>query len=194
MFPQSLTRFFALDLETGKHNFGDLKEVVSKYHSLFKGVSPLVGDFRGKWTLPLMYLDAYVDQHGVDSVDEGIDAPIAKQKDVVSAMKWFIKQDDDTDGFNKGERDEYDSATERDIDISESDHIMMYGFSEWLSQVMADKMSQKKHIHASCIISPPLGAENNLLTFTDATIVNKVDSRMQKEQMPSLNSLSSTPV
>lgn len=159
-------------LETGDHSFGDLKDVVRRYHDLFKGVSPLVGDFRGKWTLPLMYLDAYVDKHGEDSVQEGVDAPIVDGS-VLKNMKWFMKLDEDTDGVNKGERDEYDSPSARDEDISKSDHIMMYGYSEWLSQVMADKMCSKKHIHASCIIAPPLGAENNLLTFTDAIIVNK---------------------
>ena len=66
-------------------------------------------------------------------------------------------------------------------DIADSDHIMMYGYSEWLSQVMADKMAKEKHIHASCIISPPLGEENNLLTFTDALVVNNSRFAEQKK-------------
>ena len=88
-------------------------------------------------------------------------------------MKWFMKLDEGTDGTNKGTSDEYNGATERDSDIAKSDHIMMYGYSEWLSQVMSDKMCKKEKIHASCVISPPLGAENHLLTFTDALIVSK---------------------
>lgn len=159
-------------LETGEHSLGDLKDIVRRYHKLFKGVSPMIGDFRGKWTLPLMYLDAYVDKHGKKSVQEGVDAPI-DEPDVFDNMKWFMKLDEDTDGINKGASDGYDSAAARDKAISQSDHIMLYGYSEWLSQVMSDKMNQEKHIHASCIIAPPLGAENNLLTFTDACIVNK---------------------
>ena len=159
-------------LETGNHNLGDLKEVVKKYHKLFSGVSPLVGDFRGKWTLPCFYLDAFIDKHGADSVQEGVDAPI-DEPDVLDNMKWFMKLDEGTDGTNKGTSDEYDGATERDTDIAKSDHIMMYGYSEWLSQVMSDKMCKKKKIHASCVISPPLGTENHLLTFTDALIVSK---------------------
>lgn len=141
-------------LETGDHNLGDLKEVVHRYHKLFKGVSPMVGDFRGKWTLPMMYLDAYVDEHGKNSVQEGVDAPISDDDNVLDNMKWFMKLDDDTDGYNKGERDEYDSPSSRDRDIAKSDHIMLYGYSELLSQVMSDKMIQRKHIHASCIIAP----------------------------------------
>ena len=60
--PQS-EREILCSLERGDHSLGDLKEVVKRYHEL-KGVSPLIGDFRGKWTLSTMYLDAYVDVHG----------------------------------------------------------------------------------------------------------------------------------
>ena len=159
-------------LETGNHNLGDLQDVVRHYHKLFKGVSPLIGDFRGKWTLPCFYLDAYIDKHGKYSVQEGIDAPI-DEPDVLDAMKWFIKLDEDTDGGNKGATDQYDSPSQRNSDIAKSDHVLLYGYSEYLSQVMSDKMCLNKKIHAFCIISPPLGTENNLLTFTDALIVNK---------------------
>ena len=106
-----------------------------------------------------------------NSLQEGINRPIEDQ--VVKKMKWFMTLGDNTDSLNKGERDEYDSATARGNDITKSDHVMMYGYSEWLSQVMADKMCQQRKIHASCIIAPPLGKENHLLTFTDALIVNK---------------------
>ena len=163
-----------LSLETGDHNLGDLQQVVRRYHKLFKGVSKMVGNFRGKWMLPMMYLDAYVDKYGKGSVEEGVDAPIDEpDSDVLQSMKWFMNLDDDTDGVDKGAEGKYDSPTTRDQDLSKSDHIMMYGYSEWLSQVMSDKMCQQKHIHASCIIAPPLGAENNLLTFTDALIANR---------------------
>lgn len=165
------SREILCSLETGDHSLGDLKDVVRRYHVFFKGVSPMVGNFRGKWTLPLMYLDAYVDKHGKDSVDEGVDAPI--DDETVRNVKWFMKLDEDTDGGNKGVRSEYDSDSARDKDISKSDNIMMYGYSEWLSLAMADKMCEKKHVHASCIIAPPLGKDNYLLTFTDAIIVNK---------------------
>ena len=113
-------------------------------------------------------MDAYIDKHGKYSVQEGIDEP-----DVLDAMTWFIKLDEDTDGGNKGTSDQYDNASKRNSDIAKSDHVMLYGYSEWLSQVMSDKVCFNKKIHAFCIISPPLGTENNLLTFTDALIVNK---------------------
>ena len=160
-------------LEKGDHSVEDLRKLVRRYHGLFEGVSPLVGNFRGKWELPLMFVDAYIDKHGKKSADEAVDAPIdsPNNADVLDNMRWFMGLDDAPDGTNKGESGEYSDGPPVK-DIADSDHIMMYGFSEWLSQVMVDKMVKKKHIHASCIISPPLGAENNLLTFTDALVVN----------------------
>jgi hypothetical protein len=160
-------------LETGNHSLGDLQDIVRRYHDLFKGTSSMVGNFRGKWTLPLMYVDAYVDEHGASSVTEAVDAPIEAQTKVLDNMKLFMKFDESTDGTNDGESGKYESAAARDESIMKSDHIMLYGYSEYLSQVMSDKMQQGKHIHASCIVSPPLGKENQLLAFTDAAIVNK---------------------
>ncbi len=160
-------------LEKGVHSEQDLKKIVRRCHEDFKGVSKLVGNFRGKWDLPLMFVDAYVDTYGRDEVDEAVDAPIdsAKSRKVLKNMKWFMDLDDAPDGSNKGEDGDYKDGPPVN-DIADSDNIMMYGYSEWLSQVMASKMTQKKHIHASCIIAPPLGKSNFLLTFTDALIVN----------------------
>ena len=156
-------------LETpGNHTLVDLKNIVQRHR-----VSPLIGDFCGKWTLPCFYLNAYIDKHGKNSVQEGLDAPIV-ELDVLDAMKWFIKLGDDTDGGNKGAEGCYHSDSKGILsDIAMSDHVLLYGYSELLSQVMSDKTCLSKKIHACCIIAPPFGAENNLLTFTDALIVNK---------------------
>ena len=165
-------------LETGHQSFNNLREVVEYHKGIFKEVSPLVGNFRGKWTLPMMYLDAYVDVHGRRSLVDGASdayASIAKETKVLDHMMWLMNLDDNTHRYryNKGKRGEYKSGAARHADICKSDHIMMYGYSEWLSEVMADNMCNRKKIHASCIIAPPLGADNNLLTYTDAIIVNK---------------------
>ena len=165
-------------LETGHQSFNNLREVVEYHKDIFKEVSPLVGNFRGKWTLPMMYLDAYVDVHGRMSLVDGASiayASIAKETKVLDNMMWLMNLDDNTHRYryNKGKRGEYKSGAARHADICKSDHIMMYGYSEWLSEVLADKMCNMKKIHASCIIAPPLGADNNLLTYTDAIIVNK---------------------
>ena len=160
-------------LKKGDHSVEDLRQVIRRYHCLFKGVSPLVGNFRGKWELPMLFIDAYIDKYGKNRANEAVDAPIDSpdNADILENMKWFMGLDDSPDGTNKGESGEYSDGPPVK-DITDSDHIMMYGYSEWLSQVMADKMAKQKHIHASCIISPPLGKENNLLTFTDALVVN----------------------
>ena len=88
-------------------------------------------------------------------------------------MKGFIELGEHTDGSNKSAEGCYGSDCMRVSDIAKSDHVMLYGYSEWLSQVLLDKMCLSKNIHACCIIAPPLGVENNLLTFTDGLIVNK---------------------
>ena len=170
-------------LEKGEHSVEDLKKMIHRYHGVFEGVSPLVGNFRGKWELPLLFMDAYIDKYGKDSADEAVDALIdlPDNTDVLENIKWFMGLGDSLDGTNKGESGEYSDGPPVK-DIVESDHIMMYGFSEWLSQIKADKLAKKKHIHASCIISPPLGAENNLLTFTDALVVNKSHFAEQKKR------------
>ena len=149
-------------MTAGNHTLKELKDIVHR-----SPVTPLIGNFRDsyKWTLPSFYLDAYIDKHGKDSVQKGIDAPI-DEPDVLDAMKWFIKLGEDTDGSNKGATGCYVDDSVRNSDIAKYNHVLLYGFSEWLSQVVADKT-------CCCIISPPLGTENNLLTFTDALIVNK---------------------
>ena len=169
--PDKFTVEVLCSLEKGDHNLGDLKNVIERYHSLFQGVSPMVGNFRGKWMLPLMYVDAYVNEHGKDSVTEAADAPIADQKKVMDSMKLFMSFDKSTDGNYAGESGKYKSSAARDESIMKSDHILLYGYSEFLSQVMSDKIQQGKHIHASCIVSSPMGEGNVLLT--DAAIVNK---------------------
>ena len=102
-------------LEKGDHSIKDLRKVIRRYHGLFEGVSPLVGNFRGKWELPLMFVDAYIDKHGKDSADEGVDAPIDSpdNADVLENMRWFMGLDDSPDGTNKGESGEYSDGPPR---------------------------------------------------------------------------------
>ena len=115
----------------GNHTLEELKGIVQHLR-----VSPLIGNFRGKWTLPCFYLNAYIDKHGKDSVQDGIEAPI-DETDVLDAMKWFIKLDEDRDGSNKGAEGCYKSDSTQISDIALSDHVMFYGYSEFLSQVKA---------------------------------------------------------
>ena len=137
-----------------KTGFNNLPEVVEHHRHVFKGTREHVSDSRGKWTLPMMYLDAYTAVNGSKSFLEGAHAPINVADDsiVLKHMKCTWSKD---------------SSEE---DVSESDHFMKYGYSELLAQFMADKMSKGKKIHASCIMAPP---GDNLLTFTDAIVFNK---------------------
>ena len=152
--------------KSANHTLGDFKALVQRHRV------KLIGDFRGKWTLPYFYLNVYIDKHGKDRVQEGVDAP-NDESDILDAMKGFIELGEHTDGSNKSAEGCYGSDSMRVSDITKSDHVMLYDYSEWLSQVMLEKMCLSKNVHACCIIAPPLGVENNLLTFTDGLIVNK---------------------
>ena len=145
-------------LETGDKSFKNLPEVVEHHRHVFKGTSSHVSDFRGKWAFPIMYLDAYTAVNGSKSILEGVHAPInfANDSEVLEHMKCTWSND-----------------TSEEEDVSESDHVMTYGYSELLGQFMADKMNKGKKIHASCIMVPPLGANANLLMYTDAIVINK---------------------
>ena len=152
--------------QSANHSLRDFKAIVQCHHV------KLISDFRGKWTLPYFYLNVYIDKHGKDRVQEGVNAPI-DESDILDAMKGFIELGEHTDGSNKSAEGCYGSDSMRVSDITKSDHVMLYDYSEWLSQVMLEKMCLSKNIHACCIITPTLGIENNLLTFTDDLIVKK---------------------
>ena len=51
----------------------------------------LTGNFKGSWQLPSIYIDAYIDHHGHNTVYEAINSDIAAQTDVISDMKSFIE-------------------------------------------------------------------------------------------------------
>ena len=132
-------------LEKGEYNVTNLMQalVLGKLLGIFNGASPLIGDFRGSWTLPSFYLDAYIDKHGKESVQEGVNSQI-DESNVLFEMKSFMHFDRGADGTNKGISNKYDSAGERNADICKSDHILLYGYSEWLSQVLSDRNVQEK--------------------------------------------------
>lgn len=133
----------------------------------------LAGDFRGSWGLPMFYLDAYVDKHGKHSVYEGVDAPV-DDPELIEELKEFTDfgelpsgKNPDTDGeFHK----HHDQLIKEAVD---SKHILMYAYSENLGEALQRAAENKKFKRTLRIVSPPLGESNNLLTYTDAVVVNK---------------------
>ena len=133
----------------------------------------LAGDFRGSWGLPMFYLDAYVDKHGNESVYDGIEGKVDDPK-LIEGMKKFIDYGELPNGKNPGIDGEFHEHPDRLIkEVIDSQHILMYAYSEKLGEALQKAAESKEHKHALRIISPPLDKSNNLLTYTDAAVVNK---------------------
>ena len=163
-------------------SFEQLKEAVDKAegsrHKLF-----MAGDFRGSWGLPMFYLDAYVDAHGDGSVYQGLHGPLDEK--LIADLKHFTEygvlpsgQNPDTDGT-------YHKNPDRLIqDVVDSEHVLMYAYSENLGEVLERSAQMNKQKRALNIVSPPLDKANLLLTYTDAAVVNK--SRFDDPQRAAL--------
>ena len=133
----------------------------------------LAGDFRGSWGLPMFYLDAYVDKHGKGSVYDGIDGKI-DDPELLEELKEFIDYGELPSGKNPDKYGEFHKHHDRLIkEVIDSQHILMYACSENLGEALQKAAERKAHKHALRIISPPLDESNNLLTYTDAAVVNK---------------------
>ena len=133
----------------------------------------LAGDFRGSWGLPMFYLDAYVDKHGKGSVYDGIDGEI-DDPELLEELKEFIDYGELPSGKNPDIDGEFHEHHDRLIkEVIDSQHILMYAYSENLGEALQKAAERKAHKRALRIISPPLDESNNLLTYTDAAVVNK---------------------
>ena len=142
----------------------------------------LAGDFRGSWGLPMFYLDAYVDKHGKGSVYDGIDGEI-DDPELLEELKEFIDYGELPSGKNPDIDGEFHEHHDRLIkEVIDSQHILMYAYSENLGEALQKAAERKAHKRTLRIISPPLDESNNLLTYTDAVVVNK--SKFNKRDDP----------
>ena len=155
-------------------SFGQLKEALDEAIDEDSCHKPfMVGDFTGSWGLPMFYLDAYVDEHGEKSVYEGIDAPV-NDETLIENLKHFT----DYGALSSGKNPDTDGTFHKDHDrlideVTDSDHILMYAYSESLGEALQRSAQKKKAKSALNIVSPPLDKSNFLLTYTDAVVVNK---------------------
>ena len=132
----------------------------------------LAGDFRGSWGLPLFYLDAYIDKHGNKSLYDGMNDPVDEK--LLKEMKTFTDYGQLESGENPTTSGDFHEHHERLIkEVIEDQHILMYAYSENMGEVLQKAAEVTKHKRTLRIISPPLDGCNNLLTYTDAAVVNK---------------------
>ena len=129
------------------------------------------------WYLPFLYLDGYIDIHGVGSVEKAVDEVIRGVLDpnVCERLSWYISCCSDADGAQKNKcyHDFYGSYVDNSEnvydDIKRGETFFYFGFSEKLAAI-----KKKSPLHQPyAAISGPLGIQNNLLQFTDALVINK---------------------
>ena len=155
------------------NSFDKLKETLDKAEQESGHRVLLAGDFRGSWGLPMFYLDAYVDKHGAGSLYEGIDAPVDDQE-LIKELKEFTDYGQLADGSNPDTSGKFHDNHDLLIaEVTTSRHILMYGYSENMGEALQKGAELKKFKRTLRIISPPLDHSNNLLTYTDAVVVNK---------------------
>lgn len=151
-------------------DLNSLIEIVKEYHLSFNGASPMMGNFRGTWTLPMAYLNAYIGNHGKEKLHEGVGQV---NETAVEALKSFTSLGKDASGQNKCTSEFYKKNLKELLDdVSQSDHVLLYGYSEMLSDVFNHEECQKKKFRVTGILAPPTGKESHLLTYTGALVVN----------------------
>ena len=115
----------------------------------------LAGDFQGEEDLKF-YLDLYVDKHGKESVCDDICGPVNGRHNSADTVEQF--------------RDQKDLLMR---EVSESQHVLMYAYSESIGEALQKAAEVKRHKHTLRIIFPPLDDRNSSLIYTDAVVVNK---------------------
>ena len=132
------------------------------------------------YTLPLIYIDAYIDKYGADSVYDVINEPERILIDLEPAYNLleylrfclFENQDFNIDGCmcSNGTVEDLDYLTNR---IIGGESITVYGFSEFSGYFLKRAADMGVQIDIYDIIAPPLSYFNHLLMYTDGLIINK---------------------
>jgi len=152
-------------LKEGRNNFKAFQKVVTKCKTLIPPFERLIGgQMFGSWYLPFVYLDAYIDVNGKNTVHQAV-ADLKKEivdKTVCNNLKWFLGLFNSKDYKSKCK--EYNTVQLiNDLDNLKIMHY--FGFSEISAMVC------KRQPYAA--ISWPLGPETHMIQFTDALVVSQ---------------------
>ena len=171
-------------LSNGKDSFSQLHTVLNqcKTHMLNPPRKiTLLGNVDGSYTLPLFYIDAYIDKYGAGSVYDVIFDPlkILSELEIASNLVNYLgfclfeNQDFDIDGCvcSNGTVDFNNNDIVDKIIGGES--ITAYGYSEFNGYFLKQAADIGVQIDIYDIIAPPLSNQNNFLMFTDGLIINK---------------------
>ena len=153
-------------LKTCKDNFIDS----SKSETL------LVGKMSDKygWYLPYIYLDGYIDKYGksslakaVEELEKGsVDCELCKE------LRWFIGLCQTQNKTKNKCKDGSISTSDIQNSIINHKAVVMFSFSEKLSQVLK-KCDSRPLRTPQALASVSLGNQNYMLQFTDGLVVSK---------------------
>ena len=134
----------------------------------------LAGNFKGSWTLPNTYIDAYIDRYGANTVYDAIDSVIADETDVIDDMRSFIEycQVGNNNKCFDGTLKDATALVKAVVDNRET--ITGYSYSEVIGAYLQHAINQGiDDIDVYNVIAPPLGPGNNFLMYTDAMVINR---------------------
>ena len=170
-------------LSIGKDSFEKLETVLNqcKTHMLEPPhIITLLGNVEGSYTLPLFYVDAYIDKYGADSVYDVINNPlkILPELEIASNLVNYLgfclyeNQDFNIDGCvcTNGTVKNLENITNK---IISGESITAYGYSEFTGYFLKRAADMGVQIVIYDIIAPPFSNQNNFLMYTDGLIINK---------------------
>lgn len=170
-------------LSNGKDSFEKLDSILNQCKTdMLKPPRKitLLGNVEGSYTLPLFYVDAYIDKYGADSVYDVIYNPlkILPELEIASNLAKYLgfclyeNQDFDIDGCvcSNGTVGDLDDLTNK---IIGGESITAYGYSEFSGYFLQRAADMGVEIDIYDIIAPPFSDQNHFLMFTDGLIINK---------------------
>ena len=171
-------------LSNGKDSFRQLDTVLNQCKTDM--LNPprkitLLGNVDGSYTLPLFYIDAYIDKYGAGSVYDVIYDPlkIVTELEIASNLVNYLEfclfenQNFDIDGCicSNGTVDfNNNNITDK---IIRGESITAYGYSDFNGYFLKQAADMGVQIDIYDIIAPPFSDQNNFLMFTDGLIINK---------------------
>ena len=129
----------------------------------------LHSNFRGSWTLPLLYMQWFVVQNPHRDIGNAY-FPFQPIEETLNSLRKFMNLGLDRDGYNKALSEYYKTnPTELITDMATSDHSLFNGYTEISGQVV--KQSKRSQQTGLNIINA--AAYSRHITFTDAVVVNR---------------------
>ena len=178
-FIMEVKRKGELAVDMGDKNYEEFKKsaqiadqaMVEPNPSHFKHLLGGKLDDKDGWYLPFIYLDGYIDIHGKNSVQKGIDDVIANKPDekVIDRLKKFFQL------FPKEQQETSEIINE----IVKGEIAYFYGFSEILGKILVAANGSLKALGA---ITPTLGSKKLVLVFTDGIVINKAKYNKSTEE------------